>query len=1248
VTEIDALAPVEIVADGFKEPTGVAVDSSGAVFVSDRKAGEALRITGSEVVPFVTDLKRPVGLGFDAAGRLLIAEEGAGRLLRLESNGTLAVLAQEMKKPRWIAVAEDGVIYITAQGLKSAKDKDDEEDDEEQGEAILRRGAAGALTVWAEGFKGLEGILVHQGNVFAAARGLKKTDTSTSANEGGIFKIPVLTGGSAGEIARLTKDKIKKPFGLVVDALGTLYVSAEEIELEKKHKDAIGKAAPDGSTVSSPPNGTLTRFASKLEEPRGLAFDSSGNLYVADDNGDKKGRIIRFRAPPSPLLTVSPFTNQTPLTLTGTTEANSRIDAFVTDSANPTNSITLLTQDGSFNLTIPLTANAQNLLSVLTTAYSGNGLTSAPAEFAITHDNIAPLITNLQPANGSFLNNPRPLIRADFSDSLSGIDVGKVEIRLDGFDVTAQASVTSSGFTLNFLNCLNVLNCPLPEGPHTVSVTVFDHAGNTTSASSAFTVDITAPLIVNLTPAHGSVVTAARPIISADFSDTNSGVNPASARILLDGTERTEQAIITETNFTLDPFDLSPGEHTVFVSVSDRAGNSASAFSTFTVSLGPQLGRIGDRMVNLGDTLTFTVTATGTGAASVNLFVSPLPLSRNATFNAATGLFTFTPDRNQLGSFQVTFSATSGAQSVSETITITVQNVGDGITRLRGRVYNLNQPPDPLENVIVTLKSTGQSSRSGPDGFFLLESIPSGRQELTVNGREAKVAGQPETFAILAVPADLIEGVLNNLPSAITLPSVEVAAEVQVSAVFATVVSNPSVPGVDLTIPGGTAKSSDGTPFTEKLSINPVPDYGRPESRPEELRPGMAITIQPAGVRFNPPARLTFPNADGMVPGSELNLWSLSPDTGTFNLVGKGVVSQDGQSIVTTEGGVSASAWHFSLAASVTPADSSSGNHLCGGGCNPDVGSKADLEEGSLYLNHALPSYRSLGQSRSLSLTYSSVTADPRPIISLNATLSVRAAVPNTFSTKLEVGGVQQGGEVFVDTRSLPEDQDSTSRLSVQFDASNLPTNRYPYKATIFSNYQNSSIGGITNGNVVVLNRKASPFGSGWALTDIQQLHAQADGSVLLTTGDGTARLFSGGPDTFTSPQGDFSVLVRNPNGTYTRTLKEGTKTNFNAQGLETSTVDRNGNTKSYSYDASGRLLTISDPVGLTSSFTYSGQKLQKITDPAGKETLFQHDAKGNLIRITNPDGSFVSYAYDDKGHAIQATDERGNSTTYA
>ncbi len=584
------------------------------------------------------------------------------------------------------------------------------------------------------------------------------------------------------------------------------------------------------------------------------------------------------------------------------------------------------------------------------------------------------------------------------------------------------------------------------------------------------------------------------------------------------------------------------GIYTVTLTVIDTFGTSAVSQTTATIGPALALNPIGNKTVNLGETLTFTVSAiSATGSGS--LFVAPLPLMTHATFNAATGVFTFRPSTTQVGSYQLTFSATAGSNSASETITITVPNPPPGgTTAVRGKVVNLQNVP--LSNVQVTLRSSGHTGVTDANGIFTITGVPSATQQLIVNGRNANLG----VFAIIAVAVELINGVLNDLNSAISLPDVDVEAEVQVSAVFETVVTNPNLPGAMLEIAGGSAFNADGTPFTGKLSINPVPDYGRPESRPEELRPGMAVTIQPAGIRFNPPARITFPNADGVPPGNEFNLWSLSPDTGKFNIVGKSAVSADGVSVVTVEGGVSASAWHFPLATSTT-SNPSQGNNFCGS-CRTAVGSEANLEEGSLYLSHGLSSYRSLGQSRNLSLTYSSITADPRPIISLDSTLSVRAAVPNSFSTRLKVGGVQQGGEIHTNSSSLLEDSDSTSRMSVQFDASNLATGRYPFEATVFSNYLNSSVGGISAGNVIVFNRKSSAIGAGWAISDLQQLHVQSSGDVLLTSGDGTALFFSGGPDTFTSPAREFSTLARNSaDGTYTRTYKDGTKSQFQRPG---------------------------------------------------------------------------------------------------
>src|SRR2546425_23055 len=322
---IDALAPMEVVAEGFQEPMGVIGAAGGAILVSDRKAGRVFSVTAEDKQPLVSGLKRPVGLSLDAEGRLLIVEEATGRLLRLEPGGALTVVARGMTKPRWLAVAADGTFYLSARGIKSESDavrKDDDlrtdNDDEAQGEVILRISPMGEVSVWVEGFKGLEDLLIHGATVFAAAGGRKHE----SDDHGAIFQIPVLADGSAGPVGRLTQDVIKKPVGLALDELGALYVSAEEINSKPKDKAAIAKVGSGGA---------LTRFAAKLEKPRGMALDSGGNLYVADGEGTAHGRLLRFRAP-SPLAVTAPaFTNQSPLTLTGTTEARSRIDAFVND-----------------------------------------------------------------------------------------------------------------------------------------------------------------------------------------------------------------------------------------------------------------------------------------------------------------------------------------------------------------------------------------------------------------------------------------------------------------------------------------------------------------------------------------------------------------------------------------------------------------------------------------------------------------------------------------------------------------------------------------------------------------------------------------------------------------------------------------------------------------------------------------------------------------------------------------------------
>jgi hypothetical protein len=107
---ISALAPFEVVGDGFDELRGIAVDANGVVFVADHHAGTVTRIARDHPPRIIAKrLKRPIGLAFDAAGHLLVAEEKAGRVVRLDATGTTGTripIVSGVKQPRWLAVSE--------------------------------------------------------------------------------------------------------------------------------------------------------------------------------------------------------------------------------------------------------------------------------------------------------------------------------------------------------------------------------------------------------------------------------------------------------------------------------------------------------------------------------------------------------------------------------------------------------------------------------------------------------------------------------------------------------------------------------------------------------------------------------------------------------------------------------------------------------------------------------------------------------------------------------------------------------------------------------------------------------------------------------------------------------------------------------------------------------------------------------------------------------------------------------------
>jgi RHS repeat-associated protein len=82
-----------------------------------------------------------------------------------------------------------------------------------------------------------------------------------------------------------------------------------------------------------------------------------------------------------------------------------------------------------------------------------------------------------------------------------------------------------------------------------------------------------------------------------------------------------------------------------------------------------------------------------------------------------------------------------------------------------------------------------------------------------------------------------------------------------------------------------------------------------------------------------------------------------------------------------------------------------------------------------------------------------------------------------------------------------------------------------------------------------------------------------------------------------------------------------------------------------YTYDASGRTLTVTAPDGVSvTSYTYQGNQTTT-TDPAGKSKTYTYDASGNLLQVMEPGSLATLYTYDVLNHLTQVSMTRGSTT---
>ena len=102
-------------------------------------------------------------------------------------------------------------------------------------------------------------------------------------------------------------------------------------------------------------------------------------------------------------------------------------------------------------------------------------------------------------------------------------------------------------------------------------------------------------------------------------------------------------------------------------------------------------------------------------------------------------------------------------------------------------------------------------------------------------------------------------------------------------------------------------------------------------------------------------------------------------------------------------------------------------------------------------------------------------------------------------------------------------------RLGGQFDAgvNNVgSTGAYPLEILVSALYTGGPVTTTIPTKLVVVNEVDAAIARGWTLDGISRLYEQADGSALLTQGDGSAVYFWNVGGTFVAPAGEFSSLT--------------------------------------------------------------------------------------------------------------------------
>jgi trimeric autotransporter adhesin len=292
-------------------PTGVFVDASGNIYIADtnnnrirmvtKSTGIITTVSGNRTVGFSGDgglatsarLHNPRGVAIDASGNIYIADttnrrirmvtESAGIITTVAGYGTVGfsgdgglATSATLYYPDGIAIDASGNIYIA---------------DSTNHRIRMVTKSTGLITTVAGngtiGFSGDGGLATSarlhnpRGVAIDASGNIYIADTYNNR----IRMVTKSTGIITTEVGNGTSATLYNPSGIAIDTSGNIYIADtynDRIRMVTNSTGIITTVAGDGFSG----DGGLATSA-RLHNPRAVAIDASGNIYIADTDNHR-------------------------------------------------------------------------------------------------------------------------------------------------------------------------------------------------------------------------------------------------------------------------------------------------------------------------------------------------------------------------------------------------------------------------------------------------------------------------------------------------------------------------------------------------------------------------------------------------------------------------------------------------------------------------------------------------------------------------------------------------------------------------------------------------------------------------------------------------------------------------------------------------------------------------------------------------------------------------------------------------